>query len=327
MNQEKDQPNFFSILIAPVRYHKQLCDGAKLLYSEISALTQKEGYCWSQNQYFMDCFDKSRRTIQEWLSQLENLGFIKIYFDCPVIQSNRKITLCDDFKKFLPAQKTAWGGAENCTHNNIPNISPKYTYNTTLPPQPKKRIKKVEGKVVFPTENKNKNMQSENESLPINPILEKVRISENSKKRLTEQYSTEILKKVLYHVDHPKFVVKNSYEGSIFYFAQQASQGNPLEPTKEMREHNKIKEFERKEQAKMHWKFKSNELRKVIHAWAVEKGFKWYDYAPSVENEYIEFKNNRTGVCDKIYYDNVAFKEQCRNAMKKNEIDVPEDWK
>jgi len=42
---EKENPNYYSILPANVRYDKKLTPFEKILYSEIVALTNKDGYC------------------------------------------------------------------------------------------------------------------------------------------------------------------------------------------------------------------------------------------------------------------------------------------
>ena len=45
-------PSYYGIIPANVRYDKDLQPNAKLLYSELTALTTKRGYCFSSNLYF-----------------------------------------------------------------------------------------------------------------------------------------------------------------------------------------------------------------------------------------------------------------------------------
>tara|TARA_R110000824_G_scaffold79451_4_gene200138 strand:- start:2275 stop:2925 length:651 start_codon:yes stop_codon:yes gene_type:complete len=73
-----EQPNYYSILIAEVRYDKQLTPNAKLLYSEITALSSKTGSCWASNGYFANLYNVSNTTISRWVNQLAKKGFINV---------------------------------------------------------------------------------------------------------------------------------------------------------------------------------------------------------------------------------------------------------
>jgi len=64
-------PNFYSITPSYVRYDKELTNFDKVLYGEISALTNAKGYCFSYNKYFMSAFGVSEMTIQRSLKRLE----------------------------------------------------------------------------------------------------------------------------------------------------------------------------------------------------------------------------------------------------------------
>ncbi len=75
---EKMKPTYFSIIPSEVRYNKKLSNGAKLLYSEVVALSNKYGECFATNKYFSEAYETNDRTITRWLSQLRVEGFITI---------------------------------------------------------------------------------------------------------------------------------------------------------------------------------------------------------------------------------------------------------
>lgn len=50
----------------------------RLLYGEITALTNRNGYCFATNKYFAELYDVTVETISRWISHLQRLGFIKI---------------------------------------------------------------------------------------------------------------------------------------------------------------------------------------------------------------------------------------------------------
>ena len=102
---ENIKSSYYSILPAVVRYDKNLTDKAKLLYSEITCLCNKEGYCFATNNYFANLYNCTPRAIQFTISKLQEKGYIKI-----IVENNyqRKIYLTD-----------ALGYEKNFTHNNI----------------------------------------------------------------------------------------------------------------------------------------------------------------------------------------------------------------
>ena len=74
------RPNYYGIIPADVRYAK-IPHGAKLMYAELTALTQKEGYAWASNEYFAKLYDVDKRTISRWMSNLVEMNFVQIEVD------------------------------------------------------------------------------------------------------------------------------------------------------------------------------------------------------------------------------------------------------
>jgi len=72
-----EKPNYFGILPANVRYDKNLKPMEKILYTEISSLTNKDGYCYATNSYFSKLYEVHKNTVGAWINNLEKQGYIK----------------------------------------------------------------------------------------------------------------------------------------------------------------------------------------------------------------------------------------------------------
>lgn len=75
MNIEK--PGYWAVIPATVRYDETLPANAKLLYAEISSLTDQAGYCFASNQYFANLYNLSQETVIRLLRTLESRGYIR----------------------------------------------------------------------------------------------------------------------------------------------------------------------------------------------------------------------------------------------------------
>lgn len=72
-----EKPNYYAIIPANVRYDKELKDKAKLLYGEIVALSDKQGYCYASNKYFAELYEVSTTTISTLIKNLVEKGYIE----------------------------------------------------------------------------------------------------------------------------------------------------------------------------------------------------------------------------------------------------------
>lgn len=72
---------YYAIIPAPVRYHPGLTAQAKLLYGEISALCNREGFCWASNSYFAKLYGVSDRSIVRMIRNLEEHNFVRSVVD------------------------------------------------------------------------------------------------------------------------------------------------------------------------------------------------------------------------------------------------------
>ena len=73
-----NEPGYYSLLTAKVRYDKNLKPMEKILYSEITAFTNANKECFASNSYFANLYDVSKETISRWLSNLQKRGYLKI---------------------------------------------------------------------------------------------------------------------------------------------------------------------------------------------------------------------------------------------------------
>ena len=74
---DKEQPNYYAIIPATVRYDNNLKSAEKLLYGEITALANKNGYCYAKNKYFADLYNVTAVSVSRWISHLQELGYIE----------------------------------------------------------------------------------------------------------------------------------------------------------------------------------------------------------------------------------------------------------
>lgn len=74
------EPCYFSILPAKVRYDDSLSSSEKLLFSEISSLCNKNGYCFANNEYFAKLYKTHKNTISRWISHLKIKKYIRVFF-------------------------------------------------------------------------------------------------------------------------------------------------------------------------------------------------------------------------------------------------------
>ena len=158
IKEEKCQPSYFSIIPAEVRYSNKVNSQAKIFYSEISALANKEGYCFATNKYFTSLYNTSRQTIDNWLSSLKENDFIFIEYIksekgeilerriYPLVGKNIKDNVTTpgaenyptpvqkDFHRSIVkdlqggAQKDLQGGAQKDLHYNNINNNNNYIY-------------------------------------------------------------------------------------------------------------------------------------------------------------------------------------------------------
>lgn len=146
--------SLYSVIPARVRDDHSLRPNAKLLYGELSALSQAEGYCWASNAYLAERLGIAAKTVEGLLKQLKDREHI--YLDVERDEETnevlrRKIWICGPPGSSVPPPLKNEGrspqncgdpplkneGENNININNTSNIPP---YS---PPQGGRAVKKT----------------------------------------------------------------------------------------------------------------------------------------------------------------------------------------
>ena len=77
----KDKKNYYAIIPANVRYDKRLSPLTRLIYGEITALTNEKGYCFATNAYFANLYSMSNVSISRCISELKEHNYIRVVYD------------------------------------------------------------------------------------------------------------------------------------------------------------------------------------------------------------------------------------------------------
>ena len=90
------KPTYHTNLPPHVRFDEELSANAKLLYAEVKALCDQQGYCWASNHYLATLYGVQAKVVSRWIHQLRQREYIRI----EVTQGNqRKIFVQGDLLK------------------------------------------------------------------------------------------------------------------------------------------------------------------------------------------------------------------------------------
>lgn len=91
MAKKTEQPAYWAVIPADVRYDDKLPPNAKLLYGEISALCDMKGFCWAKNEYFAQLFGWAAPTVTRLLASLRDAGYLTVEMVPTSTGSERRI--------------------------------------------------------------------------------------------------------------------------------------------------------------------------------------------------------------------------------------------
>lgn len=92
----------WAILPARVRYDRSLPANAKLIYAEIAAKINEEGFCFCHNAYFSERLGVKRDTVGTLVKRLEDAGYIRVDIDVARGNTDRR-------RIYLTAKPYEWG--------------------------------------------------------------------------------------------------------------------------------------------------------------------------------------------------------------------------
>ena len=126
-----DKPTFYGIIPANVRYAK-IADRAKLIFSEITAMSNKWGYCNASNGYFAQVWECDPSVISRHVSSLESIGAIH----CEYIREGKQVKERRIFPLAMggvlhPVQEGIASDAKGVLHGVQGGIAPEVKDNTT----------------------------------------------------------------------------------------------------------------------------------------------------------------------------------------------------
>lgn len=80
----------WAILPAAVRYDKSLPANAKLIYAEIAAKVNEEGFCFCHNRHFSERFGLKPDTVSSLIKRLVDAGYIRLDIDWERVNADRR---------------------------------------------------------------------------------------------------------------------------------------------------------------------------------------------------------------------------------------------
>ena len=75
---EINRIGYFAVIPATVLFNNELKPNEKLLYALITALSNKEGYCYASNKYLGEKLGVDHKTVSRWIANLRRYNYLVI---------------------------------------------------------------------------------------------------------------------------------------------------------------------------------------------------------------------------------------------------------
>lgn len=86
----EQQGGQWAILPARVRYDPNIPANAKLIYAEIAAKINEEGYCYAHNRYFAERFKLKEDTVSSLIKRLADAEYIEVDLDAQRLNADKR---------------------------------------------------------------------------------------------------------------------------------------------------------------------------------------------------------------------------------------------
>jgi len=112
--ENKTNPTYYAIIPADVRYDKRLKANEKLMYGEITSLTNSKGMCTANNFYFAELYNVDKMTISRWINKLKKFNYINVQL---IYKENSKEIQYRNI--FLPYRRNSLHPIDEIVKDNI----------------------------------------------------------------------------------------------------------------------------------------------------------------------------------------------------------------
>lgn len=143
---------YYAIIPATVRYDADLPANAKLLYGELTALANAEGYCWATNAHFTALYNVSDRTVSRWIEELIKKGYIsrEVIRNAKQEVTERRLYINDlprNFAEVDPPDKNVTTSRQKPSNPPDKNAGENNTRENNTRESARKRTKKAYGEL------------------------------------------------------------------------------------------------------------------------------------------------------------------------------------
>lgn len=89
-NEENQRIGYYAVIPATILFNERLKPNEKLLYALVTALSNKEGYCYASNRYLGEKLGVDPVTVSRWLTDLRRNDYIFV----DIMRNEKKEIIC-----------------------------------------------------------------------------------------------------------------------------------------------------------------------------------------------------------------------------------------